>query len=118
MGNWIVDRLLGRTNEPVLPPPPPPPQQFCSKCGQPMVDGYMVLGHEYSVHDGSPVKRIIRNRMCIALHGKDRPQWVSDEDGEGHYPGADEHDGFPGWGWYSNYQTDIIPDCQPRKAVK
>jgi hypothetical protein len=119
----VLDRILGRESKNIYTlnvngretvESTKPPQAFCSKCGRPMVDGYMVLAREFDTATGAPVKRIAKGRMCSAFHGQDRPAWVGDEDG--HYPGSEDHDGFPYTGWWGDAKVDLIPDCEPRKA--
>lgn len=119
---WI-DRLLGRRPQNnyhltvnSVPKEPPKPHNFCSHCGQPMVDGYMVIGRAFDTESGNPVLQILRRRLCLSLNKQEKPP--RRKDGEPENP-MEEHDGFPLYtivdSWLAGMGTrqyETIPDCE------
>ena len=121
----LLDRILGRepkveyhlsVNNSVTAAPPKP-HNFCSKCGEPMVEGYMVYGRSFDRVTGQPTLKVLRRRLCLTLH----KQEVEPTDDE-HQSTQEDLDGYPtmsgiGWGWsigMGHDPYDYIPDCEPR----
>lgn len=118
----LLDRILGR--EATFSPSinvavdngyasPKPPHDYCGKCGEPMVVGWVVTGRGFDRQTGQPIQHVRRNRMCLTLHRKDFPYGeVLSSDPEW------DHDGLPWspWGDYFIGDEDTVPDCEPRKT--
>ena len=123
----LLDRILGRsptiTNSyhvSVNPPEPveQPPHNFCSECGEPMVEGYLVYGRTFDRATGQPTLKVLRRRLCLTLH----KQEIEPTDDE-HPSKQADHDGYPvygiGWGFsigMGHDPYDYIPDCGPTGA--
>lgn len=124
---WL-DRILGRepkveyhlsVNNSVVAAEQPKPHNYCSKCGQPMVEGYLVYGHSFDRVSGQPTLKVLRRRLCLTLH-KQELEPTDDE----HPSKQADHDGYPvnsiGWGFSIGMGLDpyeYIPDCEPRKKA-
>ena len=124
---WI-DRLLGRS-EPTVEyhlsvnkdATPPKPHNFCSHCGEPMVDGYMVFGRAFDRETGQPTLKVLRRRLCLSLHKQEQAPTEYDADDNAKPNPQADHDGYPayntGWYWGLGMGADpysYIPDCEPR----
>lgn len=126
---WL-DRLLGRQPQNnyhltvTAPATPAKPHNFCSHCGEPMVEGYLIYGRAFDQETGQPNLKVLRRRLCLSLHKQEVNATERDDTtGEDKHNPQEDHDGFPiyGLGFYWGMGMgidpyDYIPDCEPRKA--
>lgn len=66
---WF-DRLLGRRTSGVRVAPAAKPHDFCSHCGEPMVNGYQTVGEGFDRETGEPILWVHKRRICSTQHGK------------------------------------------------
>lgn len=101
------------------PPPKPKPHEFCSYCGQPMVNGYLVESEGFDQETGAPTLNVYKKRLCTTQHSKTEKAADDKHDGAYVWPPTDADYGIFGWGYQRGYPISVIPrPCPPpRKAA-
>lgn len=113
----LLDRIMGKPvhySLNVVSEPEYKFHNFCGKCGQPMVDGYLIVGDAFDRETGDPVHTVVKRRMCVSIHGKQRSTQV---DKSGHDGAIQDSE----WHWEPTSEVPRrcpAPASKPKKAKR